>query len=124
MLEIESPVHCNDIPRQLHQTLRTVQHPDKSLPYPHILPQAEALQATMRYRCKRVDGYTAGGFIQEEESPLCSVLNKVYLSHPEFPETQMEQSVKRTQREYSLSFKLTVVDQIEQGELTYKQAKS
>ncbi|WP_220461935.1 hypothetical protein, partial [Pseudomonas juntendi] len=43
---------------------------------------------------------------------LCPVLNKVYTSHPEFPESQMEQGVKRTQRDYSLSFKLAVVDQI------------
>ncbi|ELK4875996.1 TPA: IS3 family transposase, partial [Pseudomonas aeruginosa] len=35
----------------------------------------------------------------------------------------MEQGVKRTQRDYSLSFKLAVVDQIEKGELTYKQAQ-
>lgn len=53
----------------------------------------------------------------------CPVLNKVYTSHPEFPESQMEQGVKRTQRDYSLSFKLAVVDQIEKGELTYKQAQ-
>lgn len=43
--------------------------------------------------------------------------------NPEFPESQMEQGVKRTQRDYSLSFKLAVVDQIEKGELTYKQAQ-
>lgn len=30
----------------------------------------------------------------------------------------MDQGVKRTQRDYSLSFKLAVVDQIEKGELT------
>ncbi|MGG7007053.1 UNVERIFIED_CONTAM: IS3 family transposase, partial [Pseudomonas aeruginosa] len=35
----------------------------------------------------------------------------------------MEQGVKCTQRDYSLSFKLAVVDQIEKGELTYKQAQ-
>lgn len=35
----------------------------------------------------------------------------------------MEQGVKRTQRDYSLAFKLSVVDQIEKGELTYKQAQ-
>ena len=35
----------------------------------------------------------------------------------------MEQGVKRTQRDYSLAFKLTVVDQVEKGELTYKQAQ-
>lgn len=31
--------------------------------------------------------------------------------------------VKRTQRDYSLAFKLAVVEQIEKGELTYKQAQ-
>ena len=31
----------------------------------------------------------------------------------------MAQGVKRTQRDYSLSFKLAVVDQIEKGEMTY-----
>lgn len=30
---------------------------------------------------------------------------------------------KRTQRDYSLAFKLTVVDQVEKGEMTYKQAQ-
>lgn len=35
----------------------------------------------------------------------------------------MESSVKRTQRDYTLSFKLSVVDQVEKGELTYKQAQ-
>jgi hypothetical protein len=35
----------------------------------------------------------------------------------------MEQGVKRTQRDYSLAFKLAVIDQIEKGELTYKQAQ-
>lgn len=35
----------------------------------------------------------------------------------------MEQGVKRTQRDYSLTFKLAVVDQIEKGELTYTQAQ-
>lgn len=31
---------------------------------------------------------------------------------------------KRTQRDYSLAFKLTVVDQVEKGEMTYKQAQA
>ncbi len=35
----------------------------------------------------------------------------------------MDQGVKRTQRDYSLTFKLAVVEQIEKGELTYKQAQ-
>ncbi len=35
----------------------------------------------------------------------------------------MEQGVKRAQRDYSLTFKLAVVDQVEKGELTYKQAQ-
>lgn len=35
----------------------------------------------------------------------------------------MESGVKRTQREYTLAFKLTVVDQVEMGELSYKQAQ-
>jgi transposase len=30
---------------------------------------------------------------------------------------------KRTQRDYTLAFKLSVVDQVEKGELTYKQAQ-
>src|SRR5690606_16760097 len=53
----------------------------------------------------------------------CPVLNTVYTSHPLIPESQMEQGVKRTQRDYSLAFKLAVVDQVEKGELTYKQAQ-
>lgn len=32
-------------------------------------------------------------------------------------------SLKRSQRDYPLAFKLSVVDQIEKGELTYKQAQ-
>jgi transposase-like protein len=36
----------------------------------------------------------------------------------------MDQGDKRTQRDYSLTFKLAVVDQIEKGELTYKQAQA
>jgi transposase-like protein len=32
-------------------------------------------------------------------------------------------SVKRTQRDYNLGFKLAVVEQVEKGELTYKQAQ-
>ena len=35
----------------------------------------------------------------------------------------MTSNTKRTQRDYSLSFKLAVVDQVEKGELTYKQAQ-
>lgn len=35
----------------------------------------------------------------------------------------MNSSVKRTQRDYTLAFKLSVVDQVEKGELTYKQAQ-
>ena len=35
----------------------------------------------------------------------------------------MEQGVKRTQRDYSLTFKLAVVDQVEKGELSYQQAQ-
>ena len=36
----------------------------------------------------------------------------------------MESSVKRTQRDYTLAFKLSVVDQVEKGDLTYKQAQA
>lgn len=36
----------------------------------------------------------------------------------------MSTAIKRTQRDYSLAFKLTLVDQIEKGEMTYKQAQS
>lgn len=35
----------------------------------------------------------------------------------------MNQYVKRTQRDYPLSFKLTVVQQVEKGEMTYRQAQ-
>ena len=35
----------------------------------------------------------------------------------------METGVKRTQRDYTLAFKLSVVDQVEKGDLTYKQAQ-
>ena len=35
----------------------------------------------------------------------------------------MTSTIKRTQRDNSLAFKLAVVDQVEKGELTYKQAQ-
>ena len=35
----------------------------------------------------------------------------------------MESSIKRTQRDYTLAFKLAVVEQVEKGELSYKQAQ-
>ncbi|SFC68410.1 hypothetical protein SAMN05216344_13034, partial [Polaromonas sp. OV174] len=35
----------------------------------------------------------------------------------------MDTSVKRTQRDYTLAFKLSVVDQAEKKKLTYKQAQ-
>ncbi len=35
----------------------------------------------------------------------------------------MKPTSKRTQRDYPLAFKLTVVDQVEKGEFTYKQAQ-
>lgn len=35
----------------------------------------------------------------------------------------MKLVIKRTQRNYSLAFKLSVVDQVEKGEMTYKQAQ-
>lgn len=36
---------------------------------------------------------------------------------------QVEQGIKRTQQDYSLAFKLSVVAQVEKGELTYKEAQ-
>lgn len=35
----------------------------------------------------------------------------------------MQSTTKRTQRDYTLTFKLSVVDQVEKGELTYRQAQ-
>lgn len=35
----------------------------------------------------------------------------------------MKPITKRTQRDYSLAFKLQLVDQVEKGEITYKQAQ-
>lgn len=35
----------------------------------------------------------------------------------------MKQGIRRSQRDYSLAFKLSVVEQVEQGEMTYKQAQ-
>lgn len=35
----------------------------------------------------------------------------------------MQTIVKRTQRDYSLALKLSVVDQVEKGEMTYMQAQ-
>ena len=36
----------------------------------------------------------------------------------------MKSSIKRIQRDYTLAFKLSVVDQIEKDELTYKEAQA
>ncbi len=36
----------------------------------------------------------------------------------------MTTTTKRTQRDYSLAFKLAVVDQVVKGEMTYKQAQN
>lgn len=38
-------------------------------------------------------------------------------------EHQAEQKVKRTQRDYSFAFKMSVVDEVEKGLLTYQQAQ-
>ncbi|PQV44045.1 hypothetical protein B0G83_104475, partial [Paraburkholderia sp. BL21I4N1] len=35
----------------------------------------------------------------------------------------METGSKRTQRDYTLAFKLSVVEQVEKGELSYKDAQ-
>ncbi len=35
----------------------------------------------------------------------------------------MAQGIRRSQRDYSLAFKLSVVEQVEKGEMTYKQAQ-
>jgi len=35
----------------------------------------------------------------------------------------MQSNTKRTQRDYTLAFKLSVVDQVEKGEMTYRQAQ-
>lgn len=35
----------------------------------------------------------------------------------------MDSTIRRSQRDYSLAFKLSVVNQIERGELTYRQAQ-
>ena len=35
----------------------------------------------------------------------------------------MEVRIRRSQRDYTMTFKLAVVDQVEKGELTYKQAQ-
>ena len=39
-------------------------------------------------------------------------------------ETSTKNLWKRTQRDYTLAFKLSVVDQVEKGEFTYKQAQA
>lgn len=35
----------------------------------------------------------------------------------------MDSGAKRSQRDYTLTFKLSVVDQVEKGELSYKEAQ-
>lgn len=36
----------------------------------------------------------------------------------------MDTGIKRTQRDYTMAFKLSIVEQVEKGELTYKQAQA
>ena len=36
----------------------------------------------------------------------------------------MDSGIKRSQRDYTLAFKLSVVEQVEKGELTYKEAQT
>jgi transposase-like protein len=43
---------------------------------------------------------------------------------PLFMDTTIPPPKKRTQRDYTLGFKLSVVEQVEKGELTYKQAQN
>ena len=38
-------------------------------------------------------------------------------------QTKIAKKLKRTQRDYSLAFKLQVIDEVEKGELTYKEAQ-
>jgi hypothetical protein len=53
---------------------------------------------------------------RDEQSSLflwdCPVLNRVDTFSTGFKENVMKQYVKRTQRDYSLSFKLAVVEQV------------
>ncbi|MGY4535601.1 transposase-like protein, partial [Pseudomonas sp. TE3786] len=53
----------------------------------------------------------------------CPVLNKVYTFSHIFQENPMAQGARRSQRDYTLTFKLAVVDQIERGELSYIEAQ-
>jgi transposase-like protein len=39
-------------------------------------------------------------------------------------DAQEKQRVKRTQRDYTMAFKLSIVAQVEKGEMTYKQAQA
>ena len=36
---------------------------------------------------------------------------------------QEKQEIRRSQRDYSMAFKMMVVSQVEKGEMTYKQAR-
>lgn len=38
--------------------------------------------------------------------------------------SKVEQGIRRTQRDYTMGFKLLVVSQVEKGEMTYKQAQA
>jgi len=38
-------------------------------------------------------------------------------------QTKIPKKLKKTQRDYSLAFKLQVIDEVEKGELTYKEAQ-
>jgi hypothetical protein len=47
----------------------------------------------------------------------------VFICSPFYEESEMAVEGKRTQRDYTLAFKLGVVGAVEKGEMTYKQAQ-
>ncbi|KKK92585.1 hypothetical protein LCGC14_2701450, partial [marine sediment metagenome] len=54
----------------------------------------------------------------------CLVLKCVYTFRTYSMKTTKTKDVKRTQRDYTLGFKLSIVEQVEKGDFTYKQAQS
>ncbi len=68
--------------------------------------------------------FVSGGVVWAFFFDCVPSLNKVDIFSSSVEESVMKSENKRTQRDYSLAFKLAVVDQVETGEMTYKQAQN
>jgi hypothetical protein len=76
------------------------------------------LKKTTDFTKKAPDDSIIWGFFVEFVCPKISYTQRVY-----FMNTEVIAVKKRTQRDYTLGFKLAVVSGVEKGYITYKQAQ-